>query len=144
MVVLASPAQAAIITVNSTADDADPTDGECTLREAITSANTDTASGTATGECAAGSGEDGIDIGLTGTVNLTGGVAGPFYHLVIAGPGADQVTVRRDSGGDYRIFSVTSGSVVSISEITSRAGHLNGASDVSSSAAASSMAAKAT
>jgi CSLREA domain-containing protein len=48
-----SSAWAAIITVDSVADDADGTDGECTLREAITAANTDTASGTATGECAA-------------------------------------------------------------------------------------------
>ena len=80
MVVLASPAQAAIITVNSTADVADPADGECTLREAITAANTDTASGTATGECAAGSGDDGINIGLTGTVNLTGALPEPFYQ----------------------------------------------------------------
>jgi CSLREA domain-containing protein len=50
---LSSPAWAATITVNSLADDADGADGECTLREAITAANTDTASGTATGECAA-------------------------------------------------------------------------------------------
>ena len=71
-----SPAWAAIITVNSIADDADGTDGECTLREAITAANTDTASGPATGECAAGSGDDDIDFALPGTapwtVNLTG------------------------------------------------------------------------
>ena len=35
---LSSPAWAADITVNSLADDADGADGECTLREAITSA----------------------------------------------------------------------------------------------------------
>jgi hypothetical protein len=34
------------------------------------------------------------------------------------GPGADQFTVRRDTGGAYRIFTVSSGSVVSISGIT--------------------------
>jgi CSLREA domain-containing protein len=38
---LSSPAWAATITVKSLADDADGADGECTLREAITSANTD-------------------------------------------------------------------------------------------------------
>lgn len=48
---------AATITVNSTADD-QSNDGECTLREAITAANTDTASGAAGGECVAGSGTD--------------------------------------------------------------------------------------
>ncbi|HEX5035668.1 MAG TPA: Calx-beta domain-containing protein [bacterium] len=46
-------AQAANITVNSTADDVS-NDGECTLREAIASANTNAASGGAPGECAAG------------------------------------------------------------------------------------------
>jgi CSLREA domain-containing protein len=113
-----SPAWASTITVNSPADDADPNDGECTLREAITAANTDTSSGMAAGECAAGSGDDGIDIGLTGTVNLTGALPNLSSNLAIAGPGADEFTVRRDSGGDYRIFTVTSGSVVSISGIT--------------------------
>ena len=76
-----SPAWAAIITVNSLADDADGADGECTLREAITAANTDTASGTATGECATGSGDDEY-IRITGDGALDGepnrGVARPF------------------------------------------------------------------
>src|SRR5919107_3792133 len=72
-VVLARPAQAATLTVNSLADTT-ANDGQCTLREAITSANTDTASGAAAGECAAGSGDHTIDLtGVTGTINLTGG-----------------------------------------------------------------------
>lgn len=56
-VVLAVPstAGAATITVNSTADDVDAVDGECTFREAIASANADVISGAAVGECAAGS-----------------------------------------------------------------------------------------
>ncbi len=120
-----SPAWAAIITVNSLADDADGTDGKCTLREAITAANTDTASGTATGECAAGSGDDGIDIGLTGTVNLTGALPNLSTNITIAGPGADEFTVRRDSGGDYSIFTVTSGSVISVSGITISGGNVS-------------------
>ena len=39
------------ITVNSTLDVANSTDGLCTLREAIIAANTDTASGATAGEC---------------------------------------------------------------------------------------------
>ena len=119
-----SPAWAAIITVNSLADDADGTDGECTLREAIIAANTDTASGMATGECAAGSAteNDIIQFALPGTapwtVNLTGALPNLSSTIEIEGPGADQFTVRRDTGGDYSIFTVTSGSVVSISGIT--------------------------
>jgi len=46
-------ARAATITVTSTADTA-ANDGVCTLREAILAANTNTASGAAAGECAAG------------------------------------------------------------------------------------------
>lgn len=63
---------AGTITVNSTADDSS-NDGECTLREAITSANTDTASGAAVGECAAGSGIDTINFAITGTADFTNG-----------------------------------------------------------------------
>ncbi len=57
---------AATITVNSTADDAS-NDGECTLREAITAANSDTASGLAVGECIAGSGTDTIQFAISGS-----------------------------------------------------------------------------
>src|SRR5262249_32830332 len=56
---------AATITVNSPADTT-ADDGQCTLREAIISANMNTASGTMPGECAAGSGvgTDLIQFGL--------------------------------------------------------------------------------
>src|SRR5438874_2488391 len=52
------------IVVNSTADVANSTDGLCTLREAIQAANTNSASGSMPGECAAGSsiGSDTIDL----------------------------------------------------------------------------------
>ncbi len=62
---VAGSAGAATITVNSNGDDA-ADDGECTLREAITSANTNTASGTMTDECAAGSGPDSIGFDISG------------------------------------------------------------------------------
>lgn len=64
----------ATIVVNSTADTA-ADDGVCTLREAIIAANTDTVSGGAVGECAAGSGADTISFaGLAAgvqTITLT-------------------------------------------------------------------------
>jgi CSLREA domain-containing protein len=112
----ASPAWASTITVNSL-QDTTANDGLCMLREAITSANTDAASGAAPGECAAGSGSDVIEVGVTGTVNLGGPLPDLSSNIEIKGPGADQLTVRRDTGGDYGIFRVT-GSVVSISGIT--------------------------
>ena len=61
------------ITVNTTADVANNADGLCTLREAITAANTNTASGAVAGECVAGSsdGSDTIDLtGLSGSISL--------------------------------------------------------------------------
>ena len=116
LVYASSPAWAATITVNSTADVADGTDGECTLREAITAANTDAPSGAAQGECAAGSGGDVIDVEATGTVNLTQALPDLASNIEIEGPGADQLTVRRNVGFGFRIFTVTS--VVSISGIT--------------------------
>jgi CSLREA domain-containing protein len=55
---LALPAQAATITVNSTAD-ALTTNGQCALREALINANNDAA---AWPDCTAGSGTDTIDL----------------------------------------------------------------------------------
>jgi CSLREA domain-containing protein len=56
------------IVVNSTADVA-ANDGQCTLREAITAANTNTASGAMAGECAAGQALPTVD---TITFNIPG------------------------------------------------------------------------
>lgn len=53
------------ITVNSTADDT-ADDGECTLREAITAANSNTESGSTDGECVAGATEDIIEFDIAG------------------------------------------------------------------------------
>ena len=61
---------AASLTVNSLTDVA-ANDGACTLREAIAAANTDTASGAAAGECAAGSGNDTLTFSVAGTITLT-------------------------------------------------------------------------
>ncbi len=66
-VLFAGAAYGNTITVNSTADVV-ADDGQCTLREAITAANTNTASGATAGECAAGSaGLDTIAFAISGT-----------------------------------------------------------------------------
>jgi CSLREA domain-containing protein len=114
---------ASTITVNSTADVAFVNDGLCTLREAIAAANNNTASGAVAGECAAGSssGADTISFSVTGTINLTGALPNISSSMSINGPGSGQLTIQRNTGGDYRIFSVT-GSPVSISGLTARNG----------------------
>ncbi len=55
-------ASAATITVTTTADTV-ANDGQCSLREALNAAATDTGSGSAAGECAAGAGADTIVLG---------------------------------------------------------------------------------
>lgn len=98
-----SPAWAATITVNSLEDTA-ANDGKCTLRETITSANTDTAFG----GCVTGSGDDVINIGVTGTVDLTAELPDLSTNIEMVGPGSDQLTVTRpDTAEHFRIFTVT-------------------------------------
>ena len=111
-----SSALAASITVNSLADVA-ANDGACTLSEAITAANTDTASGAAVGECAAGAGADAITFGVAGTITLTAGLPTISTDLSIAGAGA--ITVSGASS--FRAFHITAGTV-SLSGITVSAG----------------------
>ena len=76
-----APVYAESIAVNSTADVV-ADDGVCTLREAITAANTDTPSGSAPGECPAGNGAD--------TITLPAGT----YTLAVPGLPSLTVTVR--------------------------------------------------
>jgi CSLREA domain-containing protein len=110
---------AGTITVNSTSDAASD-DGLCTLREAITSANTNAASGASAGECAAGSGDDTITFSVTGTINLTGALPYVKSNMTLSGPGAKLLAVARaDSAAtDFHIFTVDTGVVVNISGLT--------------------------
>ena len=74
VVVLPGAAHAATITVNGTGDTA-ANDGSCTLREAITSANSDTASGAMAGECPAGGATDVVNFGVANGATITVGSA---------------------------------------------------------------------
>jgi CSLREA domain-containing protein len=89
------PAAAATFVVNSLADSGSGgcTTTQCTLRDAIAAAN-------------GNAGADTITIGVTGTINLASELPAITDSLSVIGPGAAQLTVRRDSGGDYRIFTL--------------------------------------
>jgi hypothetical protein len=50
-------------------------------------------------------GKDQILFSVQGTINLTQALPEITDDLTIAGPGADRLTVRRDTGGSYRIFT---------------------------------------
>ena len=72
--------------------------GACTLRAAIQEAN-------------ALAGDDTIYFTATGTINLTAALPDLSSNITITGPGTNVLTVRRDTGGDYRILTVNSVSV---------------------------------
>ncbi|HWP55900.1 MAG TPA: Ig-like domain-containing protein, partial [Pyrinomonadaceae bacterium] len=128
--------QASAITVNSLSDVANGGDGLCTLREAIGSANNNTASGGAAGECAAGSssGSDVINFTVTGTINLAGVLPDIASAMTIIGPGSGQLTIKRSSGGLYRIFNIASGVTSGLSGMTVRDGKTDNASTTNSGA----------
>jgi predicted outer membrane repeat protein len=93
---------AAAIQVNDLSDNATADNDLCTLREAITNANSD--SDTTLGDCAAGSGTDIISFSVTGTITLVSGQLEIDSDLSISGPGADMLTI---SGNDStRVFKV--------------------------------------
>ena len=101
-----TPVLAAAISVNSLADTA-ADDGVCTLREAITAANTDCASGVSAGECAAGAGADTITFGVAGTITPASPLAALSTDLSISGAGV--ITVSGASAS--RVFTIAAGTV---------------------------------
>jgi CSLREA domain-containing protein len=114
--------QASTITVNSLADVANASDGQCTLREAITSANSDSASGSVAGECGAGSGTDTIDLNsLTGTISLDTSLPEINSNMNFSGPGPAQLTIQRSLAGgtpEFTVLSVNSQKIVTITGLT--------------------------
>ncbi len=80
-------AQAATFTVTNTDDS-----GPGSLRQALIDAGN-------------APGADTINVSATGTVNLQSGL-GIFTDMQVNGPGADKLTVRRDTGGDYPVLKV--------------------------------------
>lgn len=79
--------RAATLNVNSSQDVINGFDGLCTLREAITAANTDSTMGMVNGECVAGSGVD--------TVSLPAGI----YNMSLGG------TDDSNGGGDFDLMA---------------------------------------
>ena len=116
------------IVVNSLADVADGNDGLCTLREAITAANSNSASGGGAGECVAGSETDPDTIsltGVTGTITLGSALPNITSEMTIAGPGASQLTISGNNS--VRVFNLTlsNSATVSFSGLTIANGRAN-------------------
>ncbi|MGI9107234.1 MAG: beta strand repeat-containing protein [Pyrinomonadaceae bacterium] len=117
------------IVVNSTADGPITVDANCTLREAITAANTNAPSG----GCAAGTGADTITFQIPGTdtgcasgvctINLlsanstdTTSALVISSDMTITGTGADKLIVKRDGSvsAQFRVFSITSAATTAV------------------------------
>lgn len=93
-------ALAASIVVNSLLDDTTPGNGQCTLREALVNANSD--SDTTGGDCAAGQdASDSITFSVTGSI-VTGSRLDVLDGVNITGPGAASLTVSGNN--NHRVF----------------------------------------
>ncbi|MFL6519999.1 MAG: choice-of-anchor Q domain-containing protein [Chthoniobacterales bacterium] len=89
--------------------------GHCTLRAAIQAANSH-------------AGDDGISFNIPPTdqncsngvctINLTRVLPDLVTNMSITGPGANSLIIRRNAGGNYRIFHVTTNGFASFSGIT--------------------------
>jgi hypothetical protein len=79
--------------------------GAGSLRQAILDAN-------------ATPGDDTITFEVTGTISLDSALPNLSSNIDIQGPGADLLTVRRNTGGYYRIFTVATGSNVALGGLT--------------------------
>jgi CSLREA domain-containing protein len=98
------PVSAAGLVVDTLVD-AVGDDGFCSLREAVTAANTDTSSGGTAGECPGGSGADAITFSVAGTILLAAGL--PEIIGTLAVDGSRAITV--DGAGSYRPFAIAAG-----------------------------------
>lgn len=88
---------------------------DCTLREAITAANTRISADVIA-----------FAPGLSGSIALASVLPDFTTDITIQGPGADLLMVRRDGGPDYRIFKVGTGASVTISGLTIADGRASG------------------
>src|SRR5262245_47729311 len=70
------------------------------------------------GQANANPGDDSITFSVTGTITLAGALPSLSSNIDLQGPGASSLTVRPDTGGGYRIFTVDSGTTVVLSGLT--------------------------
>jgi CSLREA domain-containing protein len=101
------------LVVTSAADPGDGTcDASCTLRDALLAANAD------------GSGADDIQFAdspfasAAQPTNLTAALPNITSSLTLIDTGADRLTLRRDTGGDYGVLAVNPGVTVFMSGLT--------------------------
>lgn len=113
------------IVVNSLNDDTDGSDGDCTLREAITNANSNTDTSPSTeGECDIGDNSGGttlVDLRfVAGTISLTSALptidSAGDAPITLVGPEADALTVS--GSNSHQVFQVATSETVTIAGLT--------------------------
>jgi hypothetical protein len=121
---VATDARATLIIVNSLADPG--ATGICALRDAITAANTKTA----TNGCAAGSGNDTIRFGFSlngGTVALTSTLPRVTDKLLAIHPDSPNgTTITIDGGNKVQVMKVAPGTTLSLNYLTIADGYCPG------------------
>ncbi len=137
LVVGLRPAQAAVGIVVNVDGDIVADNGFCTLREAITAANTDTASGTTAGECAAGAGADVITFAHSYTINMYNDqLPVVTTAMTINGDGPAKTVIQASfcnpvtlpngcTPADHRVFEVAGGNLT-LDQVTVRHGRCTG------------------
>ena len=111
VLMFSATARAATIMVNSLADIGAP--GICVLRDAITAANTLTA----TNGCTAGTGNDTIQFSVTGTIALARTLPQITASLLtIMGPTAPGITI--DGGRKVQVMFIAAGATVKLHHLT--------------------------
>ena len=132
LLVLAAPVRAGVIVVDGpgsvVADD-----GECSLREAITAANTDTASGGMPGECVAGAGADEVLVGQAVTLDVVDHVSsGPnglpsiTSEITIRGLNGEVTIERSPSAPEFRLLRVANTGRLVLERVVLREGDPGG------------------
>lgn len=104
-----------VVTTTSDTGDGGASSGGLSLREAILAANADPGAEVIT-----------FAEELSGAIELIGPLPDLEDRIVIRGPGADILTVRRGGGNSYRIFTVTTGTVAAITGLTLSDGDVAG------------------
>jgi CSLREA domain-containing protein len=107
------PVYAATITVTTTVDEQN-NNGQCSLREAITNANANNQSGST--DCAAGTGDDTISFGISGTIALSSELTvNDAAHLTIDGS-IGGITLSGNNA--TRVFLVNGGADLTLKNLT--------------------------
>jgi len=112
-----------LISVSIFTDSIIPSDGKCSLREAVTAANTDSRSGDPQGECDAGDGDDIIHLPW-GIYTLTGGDLGISTNIYIFGTANGMYNTTIYMQAADRVFHVTDGSALHLEQLTVKNGDI--------------------